>query len=289
MEFLYSIIIPHRNSVNLLKRAVSSIPKRDDVEIIIIDNSSNICDFTNVLALNKNVKIFYSEESRGAGGARNVGLSKATGKWVLFMDADDFFTKNAFKFFDEYSSTESEIVYFKVSSVYSDTLEVANRDTYINLFIDNYLKNSCEKNENKLRYLLDVPWAKMIKRELIENNNVLFDECIACNDAFFSTKVGYYAHNISVSTQTVYCVTVQAGSITNTKSLENLESRLLANLRIQDFLNKNKIPVQRKCVKYLFEARTYGIKAQVRFIKYLNLYSYNILSEVQEYLNFLKI
>ena len=85
----FSIIIPHRNIHTLLQRCIDSIPARDDVQIIIVDDNSdpNIVDFDNFPGKNNpQVEIYLTKEGKGAGYARNVGLDHAKGKWLLFAD-----------------------------------------------------------------------------------------------------------------------------------------------------------------------------------------------------------
>ena len=91
----YSIIIPHKNIPYLLQRCIDSIPYRDDVQIIVIDDNSDptIVDFSNFPGCNRpQVEIYFTKDGRGAGYARNVGLQHVKEKWVLFADADDLFT-----------------------------------------------------------------------------------------------------------------------------------------------------------------------------------------------------
>lgn len=93
----YTIIIPHHNIPELLKRCIDSIPNNPEIQIIVVDDNSK--DGDNYLKkysfLNRDNLLFIStKEGRGAGYARNIGLSKARGKWLLFADADDFFTNN---------------------------------------------------------------------------------------------------------------------------------------------------------------------------------------------------
>ena len=94
--FTYTIIIPHKNTPQLLQRCLDSIPIRVDIQIIIVDDfsDSTIVDFNNFPGSNRlNVEIYLTKEGKGAGYARNVGLTKAKGKWILFADSDDFFNK----------------------------------------------------------------------------------------------------------------------------------------------------------------------------------------------------
>ena len=69
----FSFIIPHKNNPTLLQRCVNSIPSRDDIQIIIVDDNSDpkIVDW-NALKFNaSNLDIVFAKENKGAGYARN--------------------------------------------------------------------------------------------------------------------------------------------------------------------------------------------------------------------------
>lgn len=74
--FIYSIIIPHKNCPDLLRRCVDSIPEREDVQIIVVDDNSDegkkqsLKEFKNL-----QVVLLDSSQSKSAGRARNVGIS----------------------------------------------------------------------------------------------------------------------------------------------------------------------------------------------------------------------
>ena len=98
---LYSIIIPHKNIPQLLQRCLDSIPRREDIQIIVIDDNSSpeIVDFAHFPGRERDdVEIVFTREGRGAGYARNEGLKRAKGKWLLFADTDDFFLPDFLKF-----------------------------------------------------------------------------------------------------------------------------------------------------------------------------------------------
>ena len=95
-QITYSIIIPHRDSLVLLERALLSIPDRNDIQIIVIDNTPGELSFSTLEKIRENkIILLFSNIEKGAGHARNIGLNKAIGKWLLFLDADDFFNPGA--------------------------------------------------------------------------------------------------------------------------------------------------------------------------------------------------
>ena len=137
MQFTYSIIIPHRDSLDLIKRAITSVPDRTDIQIIVVDNSTSKLDFNNLYTkINSNILLLSSDLEKGAGHARNVGLKKAQGIWLLFLDADDFYNPGAFEKFDTYNNSDFDIVYYSLNSVYSDTLILTDRLNYNNKLVN---------------------------------------------------------------------------------------------------------------------------------------------------------
>ena len=262
----YSIIIPHYNSLDVLPRAIESVPDRDDIEILVIDNSPTPIN-SNLFSNRKNVHVYYSERTKGAGHARNVGIKNANGKWLFFLDADDFFTENAFVYIDKYNNTEVDIIYFKTTSCYSDTRKPAHRAESTNQIIESYLQTG---DESSLRFGWGAPWAKMIRHSLVTRQNIVFDEVKASNDIMFSLQVGYYAKNIFVSTDLIYCITLRNGSLTQTPSLENLTARIDVVCRYNTFIKKHKIPYQQlSLMHFLFLIYSqYGIGPTLRLFFY---------------------
>ena len=101
-EINYSIIIPHKNCPDLLNRCLGSIPLRDDIHIIIVDDNSDNDKKPQYDRNNMEIIFLDAEHSRGAGHARNVGLNRAKGKWLLFADADDYYCEHGFEILDKY-------------------------------------------------------------------------------------------------------------------------------------------------------------------------------------------
>ena len=104
--YTYTIIIPHKNIPLLLQRCLDSIPLRQDIQVVIVDDNSSpaVVDFDNFPGSErKDTEIIHTSESKGAGYARNCGLAAAKGRWLLFADADDFFLPGFLDVLDTFS------------------------------------------------------------------------------------------------------------------------------------------------------------------------------------------
>lgn len=215
MKPTYSIIIPHHNSPSLLQRLLNSIPERDDLEVIVVDDNSD--KDKKAYSQRTDVKIVYIDEkqTRGAGKARNEGIAVSEGKWLLFADADDFYADGFIEVLDKYVDSNYDVVYFDASSKDSDTLKDSNRTDNLNIIICNYVSGI--SNEDEIRYKTHIPWNKMVRRSLIDKYNICFEEVAQGNDAMYSFLVGYYADKIYVIPHRLYVYTLTQNSITTKK------------------------------------------------------------------------
>jgi glycosyltransferase involved in cell wall biosynthesis len=279
-KITFSVIIPHKNTPDLLHRCLNSIPRREDIQIIVVDDNSDetVVDFNNFPGLNdKYVEMYLTKEGKGAGYARNVGLEHAKGKWLLFADADDFFTENAFDYLFAEVDSPHEIIYFKVTSCYSDTYEPADRGDKINRFVDDFLKNKTKDTESLIRYKWQMPWGKMMKTEFVSKRNIRFDEVPVSNDAMFSLIAGYLASSIGIINHAIYCVTVSKGSLTNIITKEVLMTRYIVALRCNEFRRKHGSGKYQSIITsyYLLYSIRYGIGIFCQFLKLAFHYKMN--------------
>lgn len=228
----YSIIIPHFNDFERLNRLIKSIPARKDIEIIVIDDNSDkepiISSFSNY-----NISIFINNSGvQSAGACRNIGLKKATGKWLLFADSDDIYMPNAFDIMDENVDEKYEIIYFSPTSLDFTTEKTSDRHIPYEKLVKSFLRSgNCSIN-----YFFYVPWSKLILGEFVKNHSIKFDEVIASNDVMFSLRAGVNAKHIKAVDENVYCVTKRVGSLTSLSDNEMLRVRFEVSLQRNDFL-----------------------------------------------------
>ena len=236
MNIKLSIIIPHKDTPQLLQRCLESIPQRDDLEVIIVDDNSAVSnkeDFPGVHR--KNTIVYFSKKNLTAGGARNKGLSIATGEWIMFADSDDFYHECMIETVSPFFSSEYDLVFFGMDSVYSDTLLPAKRGAGVVDLLK--LANSGDiEAQNQIRYKFLYPSCKLIRRSLVNEYNIRFDEVPASNDTMFGVKIATNTNRIFYNPEIIYCLTHRENSLVTSYKYENLKSRLLVSFELHDYL-----------------------------------------------------
>lgn len=185
---LISIIIPVYNAENTLRKCVESIVYGEErnVEVILIedcsrDKSWEICEkleeeFTQV-------KCYKNSVNRGVSYSRNNGLRKANGNYIAFVDSDDWVSGKYIKKLNEMITRYPD--YFVLCGYhYYDIVEDLKKD---------YLWNTNQKEviiDNKNFFellkciLLQQLWNKVFRRDIIEKNNIHFDESQSMGEDF---------------------------------------------------------------------------------------------------------
>lgn len=168
-----SVIIPAHNASDYIERAIKSVITQTDMswEIIIVENGST--DDTYIKSMKyaekySNINVFQSE--KGVSKARNYGLKKATGKWICFLDADDYIYPDAFNEIYKYIKDESDLILFGHNSethmVKGKCVKFDGKEEYHNL--------RCEMIKNPTQNM--TVWGKLFKNQIIEKNRIEFDE-----------------------------------------------------------------------------------------------------------------
>ena len=269
MEYNYSIILPYYDKYDLFVKAEGSIPDREDIQIIVVDNSKEHLEDYQIPRKHK-AKVTYitSDKTKGAGCARNVGLTKVEGKYTLFCDADDYFTPEAFDVFDKYLDQEYDIVFFKSTSISLQTGEISDRHIPYNKLIDDYFKSG---DTEQLRYRYEAPWGKLYLTSFIFfDDSIRFEEIRVNNDAWFSLMAGHNARRISVDNDEVYVITEgnTGTSLTKIRTVSNTELRYDCAIKTNLFLRSvGHYGMRIRLLGYIRIAfLEFGLKVGVRFL-----------------------
>ena len=109
---LLTIIVPAYNEQDRITTALDSIPRRDDIEVLIIDDGSTddtykVCKNYAKNHKDMNIRIIRLKENKGLGNAKNVGYDNAKGDYINQLDADDWlYTENYEKVMEQLDGTD---------------------------------------------------------------------------------------------------------------------------------------------------------------------------------------
>lgn len=256
-----SIIVPIYNAEKYLNKCIESLinQTKKELEFILINDGSTD-NSEEIIKSYKDKRIkYFKNENQGIGKTRNLGIEKATGKYIMFVDSDDYIDKNMAKLmFDKAFSNSLDMVvcdYYKV-------INNENIEEKLPSFKPTTLKNSpdllCGINLS--------PWNKIYKTSLIKDNNIKFVENLKYEDAPFviealdkANKVGkvnkclnyYVIHGNSETTvrdKRVFDILKIIDKIRKyfkdkdyiKESLDKLTVRIITNYTIQQRVQKDK-------------------------------------------------
>ncbi len=180
-----SVIVPFYNSEKHLSSCVSSIIEQDDgpkIEIIMVDD----CSTDNSLDIirnfdNDNINVFSLPENSGPAVARNLGLEKAVGDYVFFVDADDRIEKNTLSLLYKIAcKTKFDLVF--CDSQWIENNQNQRKNIYSlpkDIIISKSSLTQMMKNRIYNPLYLSGPLSfkgKLIKRSIIVKHNINFEE-----------------------------------------------------------------------------------------------------------------
>lgn len=244
-NYNYSLIIPHYNSPQLLDRLLKSLPERDDLQVIVVDDCSPIGSLEYVkklIADYQNVELISSQANGGGGKARNIGLTVAKGKYVFFSDSDDFFLPTLDKLLNDCLTSTNDMIIFNAISLDNETLLPSIRTKHLYNIYNLYEKDAL-KGTQAIKYLFGEPWCKLIKRDLIEEYHIKFDQTSIHNDTTFSYMCGHYAKTIAIINLACYCITDRTGSVSKQLDPDKQLTRIKVFAKKNQFLKSNSLKI----------------------------------------------
>ena len=197
-----SIIVPVYNSSKYLEKCLASICIQlcNIHELIIInDNSSDnsgtiLSRFSNT---HRNIKLITNKNNIGPGASRNTGLNIAKGKYITFIDSDDYISENYFSsLINNIEDKKAEIVFsdYKLTGKNSDTNQTST-----------FMKNNDISWEKMVASAWSAPWGKLYRSEFIYKNKLHFNsQSIIGEDIQFSWLAYIFCKNAIVSSDTCY-------------------------------------------------------------------------------------
>lgn len=208
-----SIIIPAYNSEKVIEKCLCSCLNQDishnDYEIIVVDDGSTDNTKNIVLSMKEeNNNIVYIYQTNAAqGAARNNGLSKAQGKYIWFIDSDDWIKENILhEIIEKLDSQELTAVLVGHATVYAQ--RIAKWEQFNNSII------SSGKDLLRQNNFFISPTYAIWNKDFLLNNNIRFIEHIYHEDAEICPRMYYKAKRIGFINEVCYYVYPNLNSTT---------------------------------------------------------------------------
>lgn len=177
---MVSIIIPVFNAEKYIKSTLESCLNQDysSIEIIVINDGSTD-DTLNILnEVNDPRVVVINKKNEGSGKARNAGLEVATGEYVIFLDADDEIPNDYIdRLVSNIQLNNSDIALCGYVIDKGDKrIYVKPKETLTNEPLKDFLVDN----------IVSSPWAKIYKRAIIKDNNIVFSDDKIMQDGYFN-------------------------------------------------------------------------------------------------------
>lgn len=205
-----SIIIPVYNVEHYLREALDSVVNQtlSDIEIICIDDCSTDGSYKILqeYAANDNRFILLcNDENRGIGFTRNVGMKRATGEYMMFLDPDDWFELDACeRAYNQISKNNDDVVFFNSQTCDEDgnLISVDKKLKPYKKYLDgrSFSLKKIKKNFIKGKIAC---WSRIYNTEFMRKHDIYFPEVRRSEDVEFSIKIYLEAEKVSVANFTL--------------------------------------------------------------------------------------
>lgn len=258
-----SIIIPVYNVERYLEDCLNSVLKQsmDEIEIICINDGSTD---NSIKILNKFAILDYrihiiNQSNAGLAKARNIGIEKAVGKYICFLDSDDMLASGALqRMYDMSEIDKLDVLCFDAKTVIDEEYsnrEEDRREYCIRLNEYKGVKTGKEffvkmiENDEFYNYA----WLLFVNRQWIEEKQIYFYPGILYEDILFSLNCYLKSTRMSYQKSENYIYRIRKSSImTSSVKFKNLYSYIINYKEVYKILlSQNNIKIQRAIVKYI--------------------------------------
>ncbi|SDS26697.1 Glycosyltransferase involved in cell wall bisynthesis [Polaribacter sp. KT25b] len=234
---IISVIVPVYNAKKYLECCLISIIRQSihNIQIIIIndgstDGSDVLCD--KFKSIDSRIEVIH-KKNEGVGIARKIGVENATGKYVAFVDSDDFLVDNAFSILLQNNNNFTDVIIGDYNLI-DEKLSIKK------------ISRSIDSKEEYIKKLLEwgsietVLWAKLIKRDLFEKSTISFSNGLDFGEDYaIMPRLFYFADNIVKIDKAVYNYRKGVeGSYTSSLDNKKIEDLIKANLLVSSFYEK---------------------------------------------------
>lgn len=264
---LLSVVVAAYNVEDYIQKCIDSLIKQtySNIEILIVNDGST--DNTlNILIENEkkysNLKVL-DKVNGGLSSARNYGLKVSKGKYIAFVDGDDYLEEEAYEqALNQLKIEKSELCIFSFSKVYS------KKEKKIRLNEKLYKNNFSKKIFSKSEEASIVAWNKIFLNKIIKENNILFENKAFFEDTGFIFRYLYFIKKISVVNKPLYNYIQRKGSITKKANPIIIDSLKNTSQLIESFYK-----IENKLEEYRASIDDMNLRMEIYTYRYLKKYN----------------
>ncbi len=251
-----SVVVPCYKVEKFLPKCIESLTSQtlEDIEIILVDDGSpdssgQICD--HAAERDNRIKVIHKKNG-GVSAARNDGLGLATGKYVIFVDSDDYMPTDALEvLYNRAKETRAEVVVGDVYRVfgeeeryvhfYDKDFTTSDRLEIDKLIQADFYNQYCPHPYKGIpAFGYGGPWNKLVLREMLIKNNIKFDVRVngLFDDIIYTAYVLASLTTFSYISKPVYAYRILTTSITRTYKSNLLDTNSAIFNSWNEFLEK---------------------------------------------------
>lgn len=224
-----SIIVPIYNAEKYIEKCIDSLinQTKKELEFILINDGST--DSTDELIKKYNDKRikYFKNKNQGIGKTRNFGIEKSTGKYLMFIDSDDYLKENTCE------ELYRRITKDKSDLVICDFYKIYENGKLEEICLPSFKPTTLKKSPNLLIDINLSPWNKLYKTSLVKENKIKFIENLKYEDAPFVIEAFDKASKISKVDKCLNYYLIRGNSETTVR-----DERTFDILKIIDIIRK---------------------------------------------------
>ncbi|KZX16044.1 putative glycosyltransferase EpsJ [Methanobrevibacter cuticularis] len=255
-ELKISIIIPVYNSDKYLKECLNSVINQTlkEIEIICVNDGSTdkSLEILNQYSSKDKRIIIINKKNGGAGSARNLGIEKANGEYIIFLDSDDWIdTKTCECLYLKAKHDQTDLIIFKMINYDDNSQKFYKTDYYDLLSVKEFFKDSIytwNDFKDKIFYLAVSPVNKLYKKDLIDTTGAKFIEGLIFEDNPFFFNIILNAKRVLLYDEYFYFRRRSENSVMSSIDEKHFDIIPITNLIIQIFKENNFFTIFKKNV-----------------------------------------
>lgn len=262
MENKVSIVIPTYNVENYIEECLNSLRNQPykNIEIICVDDHSQDGTVTRIEEIQKDdarVKLVLNRYNRGPGYTRNRGLELATGKYIYFLDADDYISEDIFEILVPIAEQkETECIFFDSIMRLESEMSGSRNEEYNLQNIDKVVLNGQELFITMItnNVFSSSVWRQFWRRDFLVDKNIRFAEKLtSAEDAPFTVNAILRGTRMMVINQALHIYRKREGTLSTCMSPQKVIASfyayclLLKELSDDNYTEDVKKAVEKRC------------------------------------------